>query len=181
MYTPPTRNSASSLLAFSCNRIIGRLKSLRYPKCLLRFIVAYHNLRRVAVDSVRPCIVADRFRLGPCTKRRSNRRNHHHQFLCHFVVPFKSFSLRRDGVIAPYRSASLHDLPMAGFGYYAHFLLPFDILATAFPFSVSRYFCVGERGELGCVISTNPISRAGYKALLRRCARLENRIFARIW
>ena len=51
---PPTRNSASSLLAFSCNRIIGRLKSLRYPKCLLRFIDAYHNLRRVAADAVRP-------------------------------------------------------------------------------------------------------------------------------
>ena len=42
----------------------------------------------------------------------------------HFTWPFKSFSLRRDGVIAPYlaarrdasphHSASLHDLPMAG-------------------------------------------------------------------
>ena len=30
-----------------------------------------------------------------------------------------------------------------------------------FPFAVSRYFCVGERGELGCVISTSPSFRAG--------------------
>ena len=70
---------------------------------------------------------------------------------------------------------------MAGLGYYTHFRTPFNIFETAFPFPVSRYFCVGERGELGCVISTNPISSAGYNALLRRCARLENRIFVRIW
>ena len=30
-----------------------------------------------------------------------------------------------------------------------------------FPFAVSRYFCVGERGEFGCVISTRPSFRAG--------------------
>ena len=81
----------------------------------------------------------------------------------------------------PFRPASLHDLPMAGLGHYAHFRPPFNIFETAFPFPVSRYFCVGERGELGCVISATPISSAGYNALLRRCARLENRIFVRIW
>ena len=32
-----------------------------------------------------------------------------------FFVISTFISLRRDGVIAPYRSASLHDLPMAGF------------------------------------------------------------------
>ena len=75
------------------------------------------NLRRiVAIDSVRPRIARVRVgpRRGPCAERSGNRRNSHRQFLGHFSVPFKSFSLRRDGIIAPYRSASLHDLPMAG-------------------------------------------------------------------
>ena len=33
--------------------------------------------------------------------------------------------------------------------------------AASFPFAVSRYFCVGERGEFGCVISTRPSFKAG--------------------
>ena len=67
----------------------------------------YQILRRVAVDAVRPSIVADRLRRGSRAKRRGNRRKHHHQFLCHFSVPFKSFSV--------YSPTLLHDLPMAGF------------------------------------------------------------------
>ena len=88
------------------------------------------------------------------------------------------FSTRRD--VSPLRKITSRP-PNGRSWHYAHFRPPFNIFETAFPFPVSRYFCVGERGELGCVISTNPISSAGYNALLRRCARLENRIFVRIW
>ena len=63
---------------------------------------------------MRPRSAAGRVRLDPRAERRGNRRNHHQQFRSYFSVPLKLFSLRRDGVIAPYRSASLHDLPMAG-------------------------------------------------------------------
>ena len=62
-------------------------------------------------------VAADRFRRGPCDGRHGNRRSNHHQFLSHFAVPFKSFSLRLGGTPRPTsvsRSASLHDLPMAG-------------------------------------------------------------------
>ena len=79
--------------------------------------ITFVNLRRVVVDLVRPCIVADRFRIGPCGGRRGNRRKQrqiadgsasrpcqHHQFRFHIlVVPFKSLLLswRRAGRLAP--------------------------------------------------------------------------------
>ena len=42
---------------------------------------------------------------------------------------------------------------------------------AAMPFAVSRYFCVGERGESGCVISTKPRSTAGERYFSRKLRR----------
>ena len=56
--------------------------------CLLPFhnicSILYQILRRAAVDLVCPHSAADRLRRGP----RAKRGGHHHQFLCHFSVPF---------------------------------------------------------------------------------------------
>ena len=57
--------------------------------------IVFVNLSRIAVDAVRPRVAADRFRLGPRAKRRCKRYKQDHQFLCHFIVPFKSFSFIR--------------------------------------------------------------------------------------
>ena len=44
-------------------------------------------------------------------------------------------------------------------------------IRTFLPLSVNRYFCVGERGESGCVISTRPSSIAGERYFSRKLRR----------
>ena len=88
------------------------------------------TLKSIHVDLTRPRIAADRFPLGPRANRHGNRRkqrqiadgassrpSRHRQFLGHFNVPFKLFlwACGSAGRLAPPFSASLHDLPMAGF------------------------------------------------------------------